>query len=119
MGIIKVNNIKIYAFHGCLQEEEYIGSDYLVDVLVEADLKKSAITDNLKDTVDYVLIYKIVAQEMKIRSKLLETVAQRIITRIFSESNLVTHTEVAVTKLNPPIGGDVERVTILLSEDSV
>ena len=40
MGIIRVNNIKLYAFHGCLDEEAKIGSEYLVDVMVEADLAK-------------------------------------------------------------------------------
>lgn len=55
MGIIKVENIKVYAYHGCLDEEERIGSHYQVDLKVEADLKQSAQTDDLHDTVDYVL----------------------------------------------------------------
>lgn len=54
MGIIKVNNIKLYAYHGCLDEEAKIGSEYRVDVAVKVDLKKSAKTDALEDTVDYV-----------------------------------------------------------------
>ena len=117
MGIIKVNNIKIYAYHGCLLEEGHIGSDYIVDVTVQANLLKSAKTDALEDTVDYVLLNKIVAEEIAIRAKLLENVALRILNRIFDESSLVTQVEVAVIKLNPPIGGDVEKVTILLSEE--
>ena len=117
MGIIKVENIKVYAFHGCLAEEGRIGSEYSVDVMVKANLQKSAVTDELHDTVDYVLINKIVFEEMAKRSKLLENVAKRIVDRIFAESSLVAHTEVSVSKLNPPIGGDVEKVTILLSED--
>ena len=71
MGIIKVNNIKLYAFHGCLNEEAKIGSAYSVDVSVKADLKKSAKTDDLADTVDYVHFNTIVKEEMAIRSKLL------------------------------------------------
>ena len=50
MGIIKVNNIKLFANHGCLDEEAKIGSEYRVDVIVEADLSKSARTDQLADT---------------------------------------------------------------------
>jgi 7,8-dihydroneopterin aldolase/epimerase/oxygenase len=60
MGIIKVKNIKLYAFHGCLDEEAAIGSPYRIDVSVKADLKKSAKTDDLSDTVDYVHLNKIV-----------------------------------------------------------
>ena len=71
MGIIKVENIKLYAFHGCLDEEARIGSEYCVDVTVTADLSKSALTDDLNDTVDYVLLNKIVAEEMAIRSKVI------------------------------------------------
>jgi dihydroneopterin aldolase len=117
MGTIKVENIKLYAFHGCLNEEALIGSDYRIDVTVTADLSKSSQTDDLNDTVDYVLLNKIVKEEMAIRSKLLEEVGQRILDRIFKESYLVTKAIVSVSKLNPPIGGNVEKVTILLSKE--
>jgi len=117
MGIIKVENIKLYAFHGCLIEEERIGSEYSIDVTVTADLTKSAKTDDLNDTVDYVLLNKIVTDEMAIRSKLLEEVGQRILDSIFKHSALVSHAEIAVSKINPPIGGNVEKVTILLSKE--
>ena len=83
MGIIKVNNIKVYAYHGCLEEEAKIGSWYRVDVEVKANLKKSSRTDDLSDTVDYVHLNHIVKEEMNVRSKLLEEVAQRILNRFF------------------------------------
>lgn len=112
MGIIKVTNIKVYAYHGCLKEEGQIGSDYRVDIAVKANLRPSADTDQLTDTVDYVHINSIVKDEMLIRSKLLETVAYRIIKRIFSEIYIAEEATVAVSKINPPIGGNVEMVTI-------
>lgn len=116
MGIIKVENIRVYANHGCLKEETKIGSDYRVDLKVKADLQKSAQSDALADTVDYVLLNKIVVEEMAIPSALLETVAKRILDRIFAEAKLVSVVTVAVGKVNPPIGGDVEIVTIEISE---
>lgn len=116
MGIIKVNNIKIYANHGCLDEEEKIGSWYQVDVKVKADLKKSAKTDDLEDTVDYVHINHVVKEEMAIRSKLLEEVAQRILDRLFRELKMIQKATVSVSKINPPIGGNVEEVVIVLSK---
>jgi dihydroneopterin aldolase len=66
--------------------------------------------------VDYVLLNRIVVEEMAIRSDLLEHVAHRIITRIFEEIPEVSRIIVAVSKLNPPIGGDVEAVTIEMEE---
>jgi dihydroneopterin aldolase len=116
MGIIKVENIRVFAHHGCLKEETVIGSDYRVDLKVKANLQASAQTDELIDTVDYVFLNKVVREEMGIPSKLLETVAKRIMDRIFKEDKLVTQASVSVSKLNPPIGGDVEMVTIQLSE---
>ena len=112
MGIIKVENIRVFANHGCLDEETKIGSDYRVDLEVKACLKKSSKSDKLKDTVDYVLLNQIVKEEMAIPSKLLETVARRIMQRVFKESIMVSKAYVSVSKLNPPIGGDVEMVTI-------
>ena len=116
MGIIKVKNIRVYAHHGCLKEETIIGCDYRVDLNVKANLKTSSKTDELSDTVDYVLLNNIVKEEMQHPSKLLETVAKRILNRIFKEDSLVKKASIRVSKLNPPIGGDVEMVTIKMTE---
>ena len=114
LGIIKIKNIRVYAYHGCLVEEGKIGSDYRVDLDVKADLKKSAQTDQLADTVDYVHLNRIVKEEMAVRTKLLETVASSILDRILNELGLVTWARVKVSKLNPPIGGNVEMVSVIM-----
>ena len=116
MGTITLKNIRTYSYHGCLIEEGKIGSDYSVDLEIKTDLKKSCLSDDLKDTVDYVVLNKIVVEEMAIRAHLLEHVGQRIITRIFKEIPTINRIILAVSKLNPPIGGDVEAVTITLDE---
>lgn len=116
MGKIKVDNIRVYAYHGCLNEETAIGSEYLVNVIVNAKLTKASLSDNLNDTVDYVHINHIVAEEMKIPSKLLEHAAKRILQRIFNEITIVNKAKVSVSKINPPIGGDVEKVSVVLKE---
>jgi dihydroneopterin aldolase len=116
MGIIQVNNIRLFSNHGCLEEEAKIGSEYRVDVEIKANLKKSAHTDELSDTVDYVHLNRIVKEEMAIRSKLLEEVAQRILNRFFKELKMIKKAKVAVAKINPPIGGNVEEVVIVLTK---
>ena len=112
MGTIKLKNIRTYSYHGCLIEEGKIGSDYSVGLEVKTNLNKSSLSDDLKDTVDYVLLNQIVVEEMAIRSNLLEHVAQRIIQRVFKEVTSISSVKLGVSKLNPPIGGDVEAVTI-------
>jgi len=116
MGIIKVENIRIFAYHGCLKEETKIGSDYRVDLEVKANLQTSAQSDKLSDTVDYVFLNRIIREEMNKPSHLLETVAKRILNRIFSDDALVNKATVYISKLNPPIGGDVEKVTIKMTD---
>jgi len=116
MSSIKLKNIRTFSYHGCLVEESKIGSDYRVDLEIKTDLRKSMLSDELADTVDYVHLNRIVVEEMAIRSKLLEHVAHRIIKRIFDELPQVSRANVEVSKINPPIGGDVEEVTIQMEE---
>ncbi|UCE94684.1 MAG: dihydroneopterin aldolase [Flavobacteriaceae bacterium] len=114
MGTIKISNIRVYAYHGCLVEEGKIGSDYRIDLSVKADLQPSSKSDHLADTVDYVHLNTIVKEEMAVRTKLLETVASLILDRILLEIPLVKKAKIKVSKLNPPIGGNVEMVSIIM-----
>jgi len=117
LGTIKISNIRVYAYHGCLVEEGKIGSEYRVDLSVKANLKPSSKTDQLSDTVDYVQLNKIVKEEMAVRTKLLETVADLILDRILLEIPLVNKAKIKVSKLNPPIGGNVEMVSIIMERE--
>ena len=116
MGKIILKNVRCYSFHGCLKEESVIGSDYLVNLKVWASLKKSAHSDKLIDTVDYVLLNHIIKTEMSKPSKLLETVAQRINNEILRKEPRVTKSIVSITKVCPPINGDVEGVSVKLKQ---
>jgi len=111
---VEVNGIKVYAFHGCLPEEAKIGGHYIVDLSVSTNFEKAAQSDELIDTVDYVVLNKIVKEEMAIRSKLIEHVGQRILTRIKNEVDAVDSLRVKVIKICPPINGDVNNVAIII-----
>jgi len=115
MGIIKINGIKLYAYHGCLDEEALIGSDYIVDVVLTTDFNEASLKDELSLTVDYVKVYEIVKAEMAIRSKLIENVAKRIMDRLSLEFKNLENVEVTVTKINPPVNGNVEKVSVVIS----
>lgn len=109
---IKLENISMYAYHGCLEEESKIGSNYRVDLCVTADLLRSMNSDNLVDTVDYVVLNRIVTEQMAVRSNLLENVVKRIINQIFNSFPTVAKISISVAKINPPIGGDVFAVSV-------
>jgi len=113
---VEVNGIKLYAFHGCLLEEGKIGGNYIVDVSITTDFSKAALSDNLKETIDYVFVNAIVKEEMAVRSKLIEHVGQRIVQRIKSELQLAESITVKVIKVCPPINGDVNNVAIIIED---
>ena len=116
MGKIILKNVRCYSFHGCLKEEGVIGSEYLVDLKVTASLKKSAQSDRLSETVDYVLLNQIIKHEMSKPSKLLESVADRINKSVFKKDLRITKSIVTITKVCPPINGDVEGVSVKLKQ---
>jgi dihydroneopterin aldolase len=113
---IEVNEIRLYAHHGCLTEEGKIGQEYLVDVLISTDFSLSTNTDDISHTVDYVWINKLVEEEMAIRSKLIEHVGQRIVNKLLSH-NSITTARVKITKPAPPLNGDVKNVAIIIEQE--
>ena len=112
MDKIFLKNIKIYAYHGCMEEEKKIGSDYLVNLIVHADLGLSCKSDKLMDTVDYVALLNIVKNQMKMRANLLENVADRVVNEIISQFPSVKKAVIKIAKLNPPINGEVDEVAV-------
>lgn len=114
MNRILVEGISVYAYHGCLEEEGKIGANYLVDVTMETDFSEAAKTDDLSKTIDYVTVYNIVRTQMGIRSKLIEHVGQRIVDELKKELKGLKKIIVKVTKLNPPMNGNVEKVSIVI-----
>ena len=109
---INIEGIKLYAYHGCLEEEAKIGGHYVVDVCITTDFSEASKTDDLNKTIDYCAVYEIVKTEMAIRSKLIEQVCERIYSKIKNNFNSIISLRVKVTKLNPPINGEVESVSV-------
>ena len=113
---IYLKNVRCYCFHGCLKEESIIGSEYLVNLWAKGALGKASLTDKIDDAIDYVFLNKVIVEEMSIPSKLLETVAERILNRVLNEDNKIHKITVSVSKICPPINGDVESVAVKLSK---
>ena len=113
---VKVENLKIYAFHGCMEEEKVIGGDYVVDICAVCSVGKKAFGDEIKGTVDYVDLARIAKTEMSIRSKLLEAVVNRIISSCFNEISVLEQISVTVSKINPPINADVASVSVSMEK---
>ena len=53
---IKVTNLKVFAYHGVLEEEKKKGQDFYLNAKVYLNLRKAGLSDALEDTVNYDLI---------------------------------------------------------------
>ena len=116
MNVVQVHGIRTYSYHGCLKEEKVIGGNYIVDVDVFCDFRSAALEDNLTKTVDYVDVKNIVVHEMGLPFKLIETVAYNIITQLKAKFSTVEKCMVKIKKINPPIDGDVNYVSVIVKE---
>ncbi len=114
MALIEIEGMEFYAFHGHFEVEKLAGNRFLVDLKIETESNKAGETDRLEDTLDYQQAYLIVKEEMAIPSDLLEHVAHRIITRIKKEFPDVRKTTVKVSKMNPPMGGQIGKVSLTM-----
>ncbi|WP_185877164.1 dihydroneopterin aldolase [Blattabacterium cuenoti] len=115
MGKIILDKIKIFGFHGSYPEEKIVGSNFSIKLEIELDFLNASIHDELSQTVDYTSLYKIVKEEMKIKSNLMENLAIRIIKRI-KKIEKVIHTKILLCKENPPLEGIVDNVCIMIEE---
>ena len=114
---IHVENIRTKSYHGCLKEEFIIGGEYRTDVWIALKKEYLIKKDELSETVDYGAVTQIVVEEMKKNSKLIESVCERIVDRVIKLSITIKHVRVRVCKINPPIDGDVENVSVEIKKE--
>lgn len=115
MATISVEGMEFFAYHGCFKEEQIIGNRFLVDIIAETDTTEAESSDDLTKTLNYQEVFILAREEMSIKSRLIEHVARRILDRLMKEHPEVVSATVKLSKMNPPVGGRVERVSILLS----
>lgn len=114
MSKIFLEEVKIYAYHGVLPEENIIGTYYILNVELHTDLWKAAETDDLNDTISYADINAIIHKEMSVKSKLLEHVAGRMITGIHDAFPQISYIKLKITKTSPPMQGEMKGASIEL-----
>jgi 7,8-dihydroneopterin aldolase/epimerase/oxygenase len=115
MGLIEIEGMEFYAYHGHFKEEQVVGNKFLVNISIEADCQKAAESDNLADALDYQKVYLLIKSEMEENSCLLEHICNRILERLYREFTVIEKATVKVSKLNPPMGGQIEKVSISMS----
>ncbi len=114
MGYIELEGMEFYAYHGHFREEQVVGNKFIVDLQIGTDTDKAAKSDNLKDALDYQKVYELVSTEMSKKSFLLENIAGRIKERMLSDFPQISYLKLKVSKVNPPLGGKVQKVSVVL-----
>ena len=115
MSVISIEGMEFFAYHGCFKEEQVIGTKFRIDLFMEVDTSAAEHSDQLKDTVNYQSVFLLVKKEMETPSKLLEHVGRRILDRIKQEFSEVVHARIKIRKLNPPLGGKMDFVSLELN----
>jgi dihydroneopterin aldolase len=115
MGIIRIEDMEFYAFHGHFKEEQIVGNKFLIDLEIETDLEIAGLSDKLENATDYSMACRIVKQEMEKKSKLLENIAKRIIDALYNNMKSIKKVTVRIKKMNPPVGSKVGSVSVIMS----
>ena len=102
-GKITLEGLEFFAHHGFYKEEQKIGNKFAVDITVATDLTDAAEHDELKETINYEALYRLIRHEMNESTKLLEHLGKRIIDVVFSQFPTINEIEVRVSKYNPPV----------------
>jgi dihydroneopterin aldolase len=118
MGLIRIEQMEFYSFHGCFEEERIVGNRFIVALEMETNMEKACETDRIEDALNYQTAYDLVKAQMKINSYLLEHIACRILDALFSEFPQLEKASVKVSKMNPPMGGKIGSVSVEISRQS-
>ena len=109
---IAIEGLKIYAYHGILEQERRVGNLFEVSLSITYDFSKAIESDSLDDTISYAYLCALIRREMSIASGLLEHVAGRIMKAVRNNFSTITHGCVTVKKLTPPISMQMNAVGV-------
>lgn len=114
-GIIEIEGMEFFAYHGCHEAERIVGNKFLVHATLVACCDQAAASDDIRDALNYLTAYEVIANEMKTPSHLLEHVARRILDALHATFPELLRATVKVSKLNPSLGGKVAATSVTLS----
>lgn len=117
MSTIALEKMYFYAHHGCFSEEQTIGTRFCLDVAYETDTSRAQKSDDIADTVSYLSVYQTIKREMRQPSHLLEHVGDRIGEALLREYPDIESVRVKVSKLAPPLGGQLDAVSVEITKD--
>ena len=114
---INLEGLEFHAFHGCYDLEQLSGSHFEVALEIVSPLGDVAEKDDVTLAVNYLTVYEVVREQMAITQRTIERVAQNIINALFERFSQIAQGKCTVTKLAPPLGGKVRKVSVTLTSE--
>lgn len=111
---IRLEQMEFRAFHGCYDLEQKVGNRFNVELTITTELGSVADEDAVEKAVNYLTVYEVVREQMTITQRTIERVAQNIIRAVKENFPQVVEVECCVSKLAPPLGGKIGRVSVIL-----
>ena len=119
MSQIALEGMRFYAYHGFYEEEQVIGNNYVIDVYIHTDFSEAAEEDDLYKTINYETVYLICQKEMRIKTKLLETIVARILFGLKYQFQNIQEVTIKIKKENPMPGVKLDSSSIEVTENFV
>ena len=113
---IRLEGMEFRAYHGCYDLEQRVGNRFVVDMKITVELGRVAEDDDVRQAVNYLTVYELVRAAMAVKQRTIERVAMNIIDAIHAGFPQVRHVKCTVSKLAPPLGGTLERVSVVLEK---
>jgi dihydroneopterin aldolase len=112
---IIVQGIEFYAYHGVPDAEQQIGHRYRVDLVADLDLREAGHTDDLRHTVSYGDLARLVIQiGTSQQRRLLESLAEQMCAAILDQFPQIQRVELFLAKRLPPTGTITELAGVKL-----
>lgn len=115
-GIIEIEDMEFFAYHGCFEAEQVAGNKFIVNACLHYDCALAAQSDQIGDALSYQTAYEVIAREMQVRSHLLEHVGQRILDALYAAFPQLQYARIKISKMNPPLGGQIKCTSVTLEK---
>jgi dihydroneopterin aldolase len=111
---IRLDGIYVRAFRGCYDLEQQVGNRFRVDIVIRTPLGDLPQSDDVTQAVNYLTVFEIVERTMQRTQRTIEAAASNIIAAIKEQFAQIVEVECTVSKIAPPLGGKIDRVSVTL-----
>ena len=114
--LIEIKGIKSFGYHGVLETEKVTGQDFYVDVVLEVDLSRASVSDDVADTINYAEVTDLVVREITGDPvSLIEKLAGNIADRIKATYPQAATVSVTVHKPQAPVNAQIKDISVTIN----